>query len=75
MDFLQRSKVKHPNSLLFAFQIFLLVLIIIGILLIATRNAWVPNVVEYLLRGDIKYQDMLANKGELLPTRVEPTVN
>jgi hypothetical protein len=39
------------NSSLFirVVRIFLLILIIIGIGLIFTRNAWVPKVVDYIL--------------------------
>ena len=39
----------HPSRALKAFQIFLLVLIIIGITLIITRDSWVPKLVDYIL--------------------------
>lgn len=39
----------HPSPLLRAFQIFLLILIIIGIILLCTQNFWVPKLVNYIL--------------------------
>ncbi|MCX6736431.1 MAG: hypothetical protein NTZ13_05105 [Candidatus Parcubacteria bacterium] len=39
----------HPGQLLVGFQIFLLVLIIVGITLIFTQNLWVPKLVEFIL--------------------------
>jgi hypothetical protein len=33
-----------------AVRIFLLILIVVGIGLIITQNAWVPNVVAYILK-------------------------
>ena len=39
----------HPSRLLVGFQIFLLILIIVGITLILTQSLWVPKLVEYLL--------------------------
>jgi hypothetical protein len=71
MNFLKKSKEYNPSTRLFAFQIFLLVLIVIGILLIATRNAWVPSVVGYLLRYDQAFQDTIVRQGELLQNSVK----
>ncbi len=41
----------HPSPLLRAVQIFLLVLIIIGVILLATQAMWVPKVVDYILKS------------------------
>ncbi len=42
----------HRGPLLKAIQIFLLILIVIGIGLIGTQKYWVPKVVEYILQGE-----------------------
>ncbi|MES2214366.1 MAG: hypothetical protein V4465_03215 [Patescibacteria group bacterium] len=47
--FLHWNKNYHPSPALRAFQIFLLVLIIIGIALLFTQDSWVPRLVEYIL--------------------------
>ena len=39
----------HPTPLLRAFQIFLLVLIVTGIVLLCTQPLWLPAVTKYLL--------------------------
>lgn len=39
----------RPSPELKAFQIFLLVLIIIGVALLITRDTWVPKLVDYIL--------------------------
>ncbi|MCX6739379.1 MAG: hypothetical protein NT098_05035 [Candidatus Parcubacteria bacterium] len=39
----------HPSRILVGFQIFLLVLIIVGIALIFTQDKWVPKLVEFIL--------------------------
>ncbi len=39
----------HPSRLLVGFQIFLFILIIVGVALIFTQDLWVPKLVEYLL--------------------------
>ena len=43
----------HPSPLLRKFQIFLLILIIIGIGLLATQKIWVPKLVAYILNTEI----------------------
>ena len=40
----------HPSPALKAFQVFLLILIVVGIALLVTRDSWVPKLVEYILR-------------------------
>jgi len=45
-----RKEDYRPSPALKAFQIFLLILIVIGITLIITRDSWVPKLVEYILR-------------------------
>lgn len=42
-----------PSRKLIAFQIFLLVLIVIGIGLLYTQEQWVPTVVDFLLAHPI----------------------
>lgn len=49
MSFNWKREDYHPSSALKAFQIFLLILIVIGITLIVTRDAWVPKLVDYIL--------------------------
>jgi len=39
----------HPSPLLRGFQIFLLILIIVGLALIVTQNFWVPKLVGAIL--------------------------
>ena len=39
----------HPSPLLRTIQIFLLILIVIGIILLCTQNLWVPKLVNYIL--------------------------
>ncbi len=46
---------KDPNSsapLLNTLQIFLLVLIVLGVMLLATQALWVPKVVDYLMQEE-----------------------
>ncbi len=43
----------HPSPLLKAVQIFLLILIIIGIGLLMTQKLWVPKVVDYMLGREV----------------------
>ena len=43
----------HPTPLLKAVQVFLLILIILGIGLIITQKMWVPSVVTYMLKDEI----------------------
>ncbi len=69
MNFFQKCKDYHQGHALFAFQIFLLVLIIIGILLIATRNAWIPSVVGYILSNDEEYQNTFRHQRESVEIR------
>jgi len=40
----------HPTPVMVAIQIFLLILIIVGIVLLFTQDAWVPQVVDFLLK-------------------------
>jgi heat shock protein HslJ len=42
----------HPSPALRAFQVFLLILIILGLALIATQKLWVPKLVERLVKND-----------------------
>lgn len=42
----------HPSYILKCVQIFLSILIIMGIALIFTQKMWVPNVVEYILENE-----------------------
>lgn len=53
VTYIHKEHQKHPW--LFGVQIFLLILIVLGILLIATRSAWVPHLVAYLLSHDEIY--------------------
>ncbi len=43
----------HPTPLLKAVQVFLLILIVLGIGLIITQKMWVPSVVTYILKDEI----------------------
>jgi hypothetical protein len=42
----------HPSPALKAFQVFLLILIIIGIGLLITKDRWVPKLVNYILEQE-----------------------
>lgn len=42
----------HPSPALKAFQIFLLVLIVIGLGLLITQKSWVPKLVDYIVKSD-----------------------
>jgi|CXWL01.1.fsa_nt_gi hypothetical protein len=42
----------NPSSFIRAVQIFLLILILIGIGLLVTQKVWVPKLVEYILSSD-----------------------
>ena len=46
----------HSTPLMKAIRIFLLVLIIIGICLLITRNMWVPKLVEHIVSKENGYQ-------------------
>jgi hypothetical protein len=50
MNFHWKRKNYHPSPLLIGIQIFLLILIIIGIGLFSTQNVWVPKIVNYILK-------------------------
>jgi hypothetical protein len=45
----------HPSKALKAFQIFLLILIIIGVTLLFTQKIWVPKIVGYIMKNDTSY--------------------
>jgi len=68
----------QPSPLLKAIQIFLLILIIIGIGLLATQKMWVPKVVEYILGKEAFIESPTPvlvpeisnpNKAEVKPTK------
>ncbi|MDB5266589.1 MAG: hypothetical protein JWN89_404 [Parcubacteria group bacterium] len=44
-----RPENYHPSPLLRSFQLFLLVLIIIGLFLLATERYWIGPLVSYIL--------------------------
>ena len=50
MTFNWKRKDYHPSPLMLGIQIFLLILIIIGIILLCNQDAWVPKLVEYILK-------------------------
>lgn len=54
MSFNWKRGEYHPNPALKAFQIFLLILITVGIALIITRDTWVPKLVDYILIQESK---------------------
>jgi beta-glucosidase len=54
MQFRFRQKDYHPSRLLRGFQMFLLVLIIIGCGLLVTRGSWVPVLVDYILQDEVQ---------------------
>lgn len=49
----------RPSKFLRGVQIFLLVLIIIGLGLLATNKIWVPKLVDKILEHDPSYQETL----------------
>jgi hypothetical protein len=49
----------HPSPLLRAVQIVLLVLIVLGIGLLLSRDTWVPKVVQYILNDSVVKYDPL----------------
>lgn len=52
MHFNPTSRGYHSTPLMRAVQIFLLVLIIIGVALLCTQKLWVPKLVAYIMEGD-----------------------
>ena len=54
MHFRFKHREYHPSPLLRGFQIFLLVLIVVGVGLLVTRNSWVPAFVEYLMENELR---------------------
>ena len=50
MTFNWKRKDYHPSPLMRGIQIFLLILIIIGIILLCNQDVWVPKVVDYILK-------------------------
>ncbi len=52
MDHEFQNEGYHPTPLLRAVQIFLLILIMIGIALLGTQNIWVPKVVSYIIENE-----------------------
>lgn len=54
MHFHLRHREYHPSRLLRGFQFFLLILIVIGSGLLVKRDSWVPILVEYILRDELR---------------------
>ena len=46
----------HPTSLMRAIQVFLLVLIVVGVGLLLTQKTWVPKVTTYILQTEIGHK-------------------
>lgn len=52
MNFHFNRKKYHPSKFIRIIQIFLLILIIIGIGLLLTQNIWVPKLVDFILKNN-----------------------
>lgn len=50
MKFRFKYKEYHPTPLMRGIQIFLLILILIGVALIVTQDLWVPSLVDFILK-------------------------
>ena len=54
MFFISKCREYHASPLLKAIQIFLLILIVIGIGLFFTQSRWLPNLTNYILKSEIE---------------------
>lgn len=57
MQFNFKREDYHPTPLLHAIQFVLLVLIVVGIILIVTRDSWVPGLVESIVSSEARSYD------------------